>query len=101
MLKSRQKKDKTVVGLEMDPSHVAAAEVYVNGRLVVKKGAVADLRPGIVRDGEVVDTVGLSDALRALFADNDLGTNVRIGVANQRIVVRTLDLPVVEDRKAL
>jgi type IV pilus assembly protein PilM len=101
MLKSRRRQDKTVVGLEMDPSHIAAAEVHVNGRLTVKKGAVADLRSGILRDGEVVDTVGLSDALRTLFADNDLGTNVRIGVANQRIVVRTLDLPVVHDDKAL
>jgi type IV pilus assembly protein PilM len=101
MLKSRRRQDKTVVGLEMDPSHVAAAEVHVNGRLTVKKGAVAHLRPGILRDGEVVDTAALTDALRTLFADNDLGTNVRIGVANQRIVVRTLDLPVVHDEKAL
>jgi type IV pilus assembly protein PilM len=100
MLKSR-KKDKTVVGLEMDPSHIAAAEVHVNGHITVKKGAVAHLRPGILRDGEVVDTAGLSDALRALFSEHDLGTRVRIGVANQRIVVRTLDLPVEHDAQAL
>jgi type IV pilus assembly protein PilM len=101
MLKSRRRQDKTVVGLEMDPSHIAAAEIHVNGQLTVKKGAVAHLRPGILRDGEVVDTAALSDALRTLFAENDLGTNVRMGVANQRIVVRTLDLPVVHDEKAL
>jgi type IV pilus assembly protein PilM len=101
MLKSRRRQDKTVVGLEMDPSHIAAAEVQVNGQITVKAGAVADLRPGIVRDGEVVDSAGLSDALRTLFADNELGTNVRIGVANQRIVVRTLDLPLVADHNAL
>jgi type IV pilus assembly protein PilM len=101
MLKSRQKKEKTVVGLEMDPSHLAAAEVHVNGGLTVKKGAVAHLRPGILRDGEVVDSAALSDALRTLFAENDLGTTVRLGVANQRIVVRTLDFPVVHDERAL
>jgi type IV pilus assembly protein PilM len=101
MLKSRKRQDRTVVGLEMDPSHIAAAEVHVNGRLTVKKGAVAHLRPGVLRDGEVVDSAALSDALRALFAENDLGTTVRLGVANQRIVVRTLDLPVVRDEKAL
>jgi type IV pilus assembly protein PilM len=101
MLKSRRRQDKTVVGLEMDPSHIAAAEVHVNGQITVKKGAVADLRAGILRDGEVIDTAGLSESLRSLFAEHDLGTNVRIGVANQRIVVRTLDLPVTHDEAAL
>jgi type IV pilus assembly protein PilM len=97
MLKSRRRQEPTVVGLEMDPSHIAAAEVHVNGGLTVTKGAVAHLRPGILRDGEVVDTAALSEELRTLFAENDLGTTVRLGVANQRIVVRTLDLPVVRD----
>jgi type IV pilus assembly protein PilM len=101
MFKSRRRQEKTVVGLELDPSHIAAAEVHVNGGITVRKGAVADLRPGVLRDGEVVDPSALSDGLRALFAEHELGTHVRIGVANQRIVVRTLDLPLVNDRTAL
>ncbi len=100
MFKSRRQ-DKTIVGLELDPSHLAAAEVHVNGSITVRKGAVAELRPGILRDGEVQDVAALSDELRALFTDNGLGTRVRLGVANQRIVVRTLDLPVLADEKAL
>jgi type IV pilus assembly protein PilM len=39
--------------------------------------------------------------LRKLFADHKLGRRVRIGVANQRIVVRTLDLPPIEDAKEI
>ena len=101
MFKPRRRQEKTIVGLELDPSHVAAAEVHVNGQIMVSKGAVADLRPGVLRDGEVVDTAALSDVLRTMFADHALGTNVRIGVANQRIVVRTLDLPLVNDPAAL
>jgi type IV pilus assembly protein PilM len=100
MFKSRRQ-DKTIVGLELDPSHLAAAEVHVNGSITVKKGAVAELRPGILRDGEVQDVTALSDELRTLFTENNLGTRVRLGVANQRIVVRTLDLPVLSDDKAL
>lgn len=100
MFKSRRQ-DKTVVGLELDPSHLAAAEVHVNGSITVKKGAVAELRPGILRDGEVQDVTALSDELRTLFTENDLGTRVRLGVANQRIVVRTLDMPVFADESAL
>ena len=63
------------------------------------KGAVAQLRPGILRDGEVADAPALSDELRTLFAEHDLGTRVRLGVANQRIVVRTLDLPLARRRR--
>ena len=101
MLKSRRRQDKTIVGLEMDPSHLAAAQVDVKGGVSVAKGAVAELRPGILRDGEVADPVALTEELRKLFADNDLPTTVRLGVANQRIIVRTLDVPVVDDPKAL
>jgi len=101
MLKSRRRQEKTIVGLEMDPSHLAAAQVEVKGGVSVARGAVAELRPGILRDGEVADPVALTEELRKLFADNELPTTVRLGVANQRIVVRTLDVPVVEDPKAL
>ena len=36
---------KSVVGLDLDPAHVAAAEVHVNGSIAVKRGAVAPLAP--------------------------------------------------------
>ena len=101
MLKNRRRQEKTIVGLEMDPSHLAAAQVAVNGRISVTKGAVATLRPGILRDGEVVDPVALTEALRALFAEHELPTEVRLGIANQRIVVRTLDVVPVQDPKLL
>jgi type IV pilus assembly protein PilM len=101
MFKSRRRQERTVVGLELDPSHIAAAEVHVNGRVMVTNGAVADIPPGVLRDGEVVDAAALSDRLRWMFAEHELGTHVRIGVANQRIVVRTLDLPLLTDPTAL
>ena len=91
----------SIVGLELDPGHVAAAEVRVNGSLVLTRGAVAPLRPGVLRDGEVVDGAELAQALRALFAEHELPRRVRLGIANQRIVVRTLDLPALADEKAL
>jgi type IV pilus assembly protein PilM len=101
MLKSRRRKDTPVVGLELDPGHIAAAEVSVNGSVRLERGAVATLRPGILRDGEVADPAGLAEALKTLFAEHQLSTRVRLGIANQRIVVRTLDLPVLEDEKEL
>jgi type IV pilus assembly protein PilM len=59
------------------------------------------LRPGIVRDGEVADATGLAETLRTLFDEHDLPRRVRLGIAHQRIVVRTLDLPPLDDEKAL
>jgi type IV pilus assembly protein PilM len=99
--RNRSPKKTTVVGLELDPSHIAAAEVSVNGSITVTRGAVAPLRPGIVRDGEVADPQALTDALKALFAEHDLPRRVRLGISNQRIVVRALDLPPLDDPKAL
>jgi type IV pilus assembly protein PilM len=104
--KSKKSKGKNkgaagVVGLDLDPSHIAAAEVFVNGSVSVTRGAVAMLRPGVLRDGEVADAPALTEALRAFFEEHDLPSRVRLGVANQRIVVRMLDLPPLEDEKAL
>lgn len=97
----RTKVATNVVGLEFDPSHLAAAEVTVNGKVTIRHAGVTMLRPGILRDGEVTDADGLATALRELFAEHELPPDVRIGLANQRIVVRTLDLPPLEDVEEL
>jgi type IV pilus assembly protein PilM len=73
---------KTVVGLDIE-------------------AAVTNLAPGVVRDGEVVDVDMLATALRKLFSDHKLTHRVRIGVANQRIVMRMLDLPPIKDPKQI
>jgi len=101
VLKRNRNHKQAIVGLDLDPSHIAAAEVSVNGHISVTRGAVADLRPGILRDGEVTDAPALAEALKAFFAEHELPTRVRLGVANQRIVVRSLDMPPLEDPKAL
>jgi type IV pilus assembly protein PilM len=90
-----------VVGLDIEPSYLAAAEVRVNGALAVERAASTPLEPGIMRDGEVTDVAALGEALQAFFREHKFGRRVRLGVANQRIVVRTLDLPKLTDAKEL
>ena len=90
-----------IVGLDIQPGHVAAVQARVNGAVVVKHAAGAPLPADTVREGEVLDEGVLSEALRALFADSRLSRRVRLGVANQRTVLRTLELPPVTDRKEL
>jgi type IV pilus assembly protein PilM len=90
-----------VVGLDIQPGHIAAVQARVNGSIVVKHAAEAALPADIVREGEVLDEGVLSEALNELFKDGGLTRRVRIGVANQRTVLRTLELPPVSDRKEL
>ncbi len=90
-----------VVGLDIQPGLVAAVQARVNGSVVVERAAGAPLPADTVREGEVVDEGALAETLRELFKDGGLSKRVRLGVANQRTVLRTLELPPVTDRKEL
>jgi type IV pilus assembly protein PilM len=91
-----------IVGIEIEPGAVHAAAVSVNGRIKIEAAAMAPLATGVIRDGEVNDAEALSTALRSLYAANKgLGKHVRIGIANQKIVVRVIELPPIEDEKQL
>src|SRR5439155_20111478 len=93
---------KPLVGLDIEPSAVTAAQVSVNGSISIDRAAIVPLEPGVVRDGEVADVEGLADALRTLYRENKgLDKRVRIGIANAKIVVRTLELPPISDLKEL
>ncbi len=62
---------------------------------------IAPLEPGLARDGEVSDPEALGEAIRQLFTEHKLPKNVRVGIANQRVVVRTLRIPVITDKSEL
>jgi type IV pilus assembly protein PilM len=90
-----------VVGVDIEPGYVMAAQVSVNGKVAVERAGGVELSPEVVRDGEVIDVAALSEALKTLFAEHKLDRRVRIGVANQRIVVRMLELPPIENAAEL
>jgi type IV pilus assembly protein PilM len=98
---STKKKTSSIVGLDIETGSIAATEVVGNGSRAVSRTAIAPLEPGVVNEGEVLDAEALSRALRGLFSKNHLGKTVRLGIANQRVVVRTLQLPLIEDEKEL
>jgi type IV pilus assembly protein PilM len=84
------------VGLDIDGRYLAAAQVEA-GRVV--RGVSLELPEGLMADGEVVNRDGLADALREFVAEAGLPKNVRLGVSNQQIVVRVVELPRIEDEK--
>jgi Tfp pilus assembly PilM family ATPase len=89
---------RAVVGLDIDSAFVAAVQTDEGA---VVRAVSAELPPGIVHEGEVVDAAALSESLKQFFRENGLPRRVRLGVSNQQIVVRTLEVPRLDDPKAL
>ena len=83
------------MGLDIGTSGVRAAELTTGkgGATLERFGQVA-LPPGAVRDGEVIDAAIVAQAIKQLWAQAKFSTKkVVVGVANQKVVVRQVDLP--------
>jgi type IV pilus assembly protein PilM len=94
-------KNKAIVGLDLEAGSIAAAEVGTNGKTAVTRHGVVPLGSGVFREGEVTDPEALAEALKQLFGEHKLSKTVRLGIANQKVAVRTLRLPLIEDDKEL
>jgi len=90
-----------LVGLDIQPGYVSAVQARASGTVQVQRAAGAPLPADIFRDGEVLDAPALSETLRELFHGAHLDRRVRIGIANQRTVLRTLEMPANLDGKEL
>jgi len=84
------------VGLDLDGAYVAAVQ---QSQDAVTRAASVDLAPGVISDGEVTDVTALTETLRDFFKAEGLPKRVRLGISNQQIVVRHLEIPKIEDEK--
>jgi type IV pilus assembly protein PilM len=93
---------KRITGLKIGASQLAAARVANNGSAELLQIARTPLEPGIVVGGELRDPDALAEALKEFFAKNNLPKKgVRLGIANNRIGVRTFDIAGIDDDKQL
>jgi type IV pilus assembly protein PilM len=92
----RKNTNRGTVGLDLDGAYVAAVQASGDG---IARAASVDLAPGIISDGEVTDVNALTESLRDFFKETGLPRRVRLGIANQQIVVRQLDIPKIDDEK--
>jgi len=90
-----------VVGLDIEAGSIAATQVATNGSTQVTGSAIGPLEPGAFHEGEVLDAGRLAAALKDFFAEHKLSKRVRLGIGNQRLVVRTMRLPAIEDPKQM
>jgi type IV pilus assembly protein PilM len=96
------KRKKRVVGLKIGSSQLVAARVVNNGSADLVQVAREPLEAGIVVGGEPRQPDELANALRDFFKKHKLPkTGVRLGIANNRIGVRTLEVAGITDPKQL
>lgn len=98
---SRKSQGGAVVGLEIEAGSVGAVELRGGGTAQISAAAVGALPPGVFHEGEVVNGDELGRALRSFFSQHKLAKQVRLGIGNQAVVVRTVRLPAIEDPKEL
>lgn len=89
-----------VIGLDIGTTHLRAAELEFAGARSSRNPPTllryheAELPAGAVRDAEVVDIGLVSNVLRQMWSHGKFSTrDCMIGVGNQRVVVRELELP--------
>jgi type IV pilus assembly protein PilM len=91
-----------IIGLKIGASQLAAARVTNNGSAELLQVAREPLSPGIVVGGELRDPDALALALKDFFTKYKLPKRgVRLGIANNRIGVRTFEIGGIDDEKQL
>jgi type IV pilus assembly protein PilM len=86
---------RSAIGLDIGTSGVRAAELsFGKGDITLEKFGQVALPEGAVRDGEVVNVDVVAAAIKQLWAHTKFSSKkVVIGVANQKVIVRQVDLP--------
>lgn len=100
-LKLGQRGSSNLVGLDIQPGYATAVQARSGAGIQVQKAAGIALPGDAMREGEVLDEGTLADALKELFGKSHLDKRVRIGVANQRTVLRMLEMPPLPEGKEL
>jgi type IV pilus assembly protein PilM len=95
----RGSRGKTIVGLKIGASQIAAAVVTENdGRYELVQLARRPIDSGLVVDGEIRDADALAHQLKLFFDEHKLPRkDVRIGLASNRIGVRTFEIAGIDD----
>lgn len=86
------------IGLDIGTDHIRAAQLKPSGAGFVLTGyGMVNMPMGAVVEGEIVDIDAVSAAIKELMHRSNLhGKDVAIGVSNQKVVVRLIDLPFME-----
>lgn len=89
----------SAVGLDIGTTSIRGVEVALNHEPpILTRLGVIKISPDLVKEGEIAYSKGVSAALRELW--NQAGfskKNIILGVANQKVVLRLIDLPFMDE----
>ncbi len=83
------------IGLDISTGSIKVAEVNISRREpVLTNLGIIMLPEGVVREGEIDDAATVSSYLKELWKQNKISKRrVIVGVSNQKVIVRPMDLP--------
>ncbi len=89
------------VGIDLEQASVAGVQVKgARQGLTLTSAAVQALPAGLVFEGEVIDVDALGAALKTFWKESGFtGKRCSLGVANQKIVVRTMEFPIIDAKE--
>ena len=92
------KKANIALGLDISTNSVKVAEISVGrGEPVLTNLGIVHIPDGVIRDGEVEDGVTLAESLKELWGMTGIREkSVILGIANQRVIVRPIEIPYME-----
>jgi type IV pilus assembly protein PilM len=87
------------VGLDIGSGAVRAAVIEsARSGAILRRFAEMPLPPGMVEGGDVIDEGAVTEAVAALWKRHHLPRKrVVVGIANQRVIVRQVDVPHLEE----
>jgi len=86
---------RTAIGLDIGTSSIRAAQLTVSkGAVTLDRFGQVAIPPGVVRDGEVIDSDAVAEALKHLWSSAKFSQkDVVLGISNQKVFVRQVDIP--------
>lgn len=87
-----------VIGLDIGTHAVRVAEVELEDPPRVTAFGQVALPYDAMREGEIVDATAVTKAVQRLWSELGIGKGeVRLGIASPRVIVRTVEVPVMSD----
>ncbi len=89
------------VGLDIGRGSISAVRLqHTAAGSVIHSAALDQLPEGIINEGEVIDVAALATALKNFWKTYKIrGRKVSLGLASQKVVVRTLDFPMLDKKE--
>jgi len=88
------------IGLDVSSNKISAVEcIKTNKGIFIKNAGIIDIEPHAITGGELVDSIVLVEGLKNLWKNFKFQKKeINLGLANNKLSIKEIDLPVTEDK---